>query len=221
MKKNKSLYFTSLLFIGILIYAASTLGIINTPISSAAGMKRIQPTPWPPVIDQPYPDLELIDQNGRPFHLSDFKGKVIIVEPVGMNCAACQAFSGAHEVGPFQNNPVQSGIPSFKELARTYAGLKIPHRDIIFIQLLLYDMQLMAPLPVHAQVWAEHFGFHTNANEIVAVSPHDLRSFTSYNLIPGFQLIDKNFVLRSDSTGHNPHDDLYRMLLPMIPIALK
>ena len=222
MKKIKSLFITSVLVIGILIYAASTLGIINTPISSAAGMKKFQPTPWPPVIDQAYPDLELIDQNGKPFHLSDLKGKVIIIEPVGMSCAACQAFSGAHEVGPFQNNPVQGGLLSFKEMVRTYAGgIKIPRRDIVFIQLILYDMQLQAPLPVHAQTWAEHFDFRTNENEIIAVSPYDLRSNVSYNLIPGFQLIDKNFILRSDSTGHNPRDDLYRMLLPMIPVALR
>ena len=53
-------------------------------------------------------------------------------------------------------------------------------------------------------------------NHIVAVSPFDLRSKHSFNLVPGFQLIDKDFILRSDSTGHYPKDNLYSKLLPMV-----
>ena len=34
-------------------------------------------------------------------------------------------------------------------------------------------------------------------------------------------LIDKDFVLRSDSSGHNPRDDLYRKLMPMVSSLLK
>lgn len=178
--------------------------------------------PWPPQIGEAYPDLDLIDQDGKAFRLSELKGYVIIVEPVGMNCPACQAFSGAHDVGAFENNPVQSGLSSFRKLLPAYAGgLRFPHKDIIFVQLLLYDMNLDPPAPDDAARWARHFGFEKANREIVAVSPQDLRSDASYNLIPGFQLIDRDFILRSDSTGHSPRDDLYRMLLPMVPEVLK
>jgi hypothetical protein len=176
---------------------------------------------WPPVLEQPYPDLTLIDQEGEEFKLSKFKGKVIIVEPIGMNCAACQAFSGGHVYGPFQNNAVQEGLPSFHQLMyRFNKNLVFPNPDIIFIQLLLYDMQLQAPDPSHAQVWAEHFKLRKSENTIVAVSPADMRNNKTFNLIPGFQLIDRNFILRVDSTGHRPQHDLYKELIPAIPALL-
>src|SRR5579885_426641 len=50
---------------------------------------------WPPVNGQAYPDLKLLDQDGHEVALSSFKGKVILLEPVGMTCAACNAYSGA------------------------------------------------------------------------------------------------------------------------------
>lgn len=177
--------------------------------------------PWPPITGQAYPDLELINQKGKTFRISDYKGKTIIVEPIGMNCPACQAFSGAHDMGAFENNAIQSGLPSIKKLIPRYAsGTKLPHKDIVFIQLLLYDMNMKAPKAEDATKWAQHFGFRIKDNEIVAISPHDLRGHASYNLIPGFQLIDEEMTLRSDSTGHRPKDSLYETLLPMVPSLL-
>jgi hypothetical protein len=35
-------------------------------------------------------------------------------------------------------------------------------------------------------------------------------------MIPGYQLIDKSFVMRSDAGGHNPKNALYDHLLPML-----
>lgn len=39
---------------------------------------------WPPVVGQPYPDLALQDLSGATVHLSDLRGKVLLVEPTGM-----------------------------------------------------------------------------------------------------------------------------------------
>src|SRR5688572_24202884 len=61
------------------------------------------PTKWPPEKGQAYPDLTLIDQEGTPTRLLDFKGKVILVEIVGMSCPACVAFSGGQRSGAFGN----------------------------------------------------------------------------------------------------------------------
>jgi hypothetical protein len=36
-------------------------------------------------------------------------------------------------------------------------------------------------------------------------------------MIPGFQLIDADFVLRFDASGHHPKHDLWRELLPAVP----
>ena len=179
-------------------------------------------SPWPPVVGLEYPDLELIDQDGEFFKLSYLKGKVIVVEPIGMNCPACQGYSGANELGPFGNNEVQPHALSFQTLFPRYAqGLELPHRDVVFVQLLLYDLNLEAPTPADARKWAKHFQLHRKHNHFVAVPPADLRGKASFGMIPGFQLIGRDFVLRSDSTGHRPKDGLYRDLIPMIPRLLK
>ncbi len=197
--------------------------LTQQPHSSAAikAETKFSPSPWPPELNKPYPDLELIDQDGETFKLSYLKGKVIIIEPVGMNCPACQAFAGANTKGAFQGNSVQKGIRSFEQDLPRYAqGITMPHKDIVLVQLLLYDMKLGAPQPEHAKIWAEHFKMRKGKNQFVAVSPYDLRNQASYNLIPGFQLIDKNFILRADSTGHYPKHDLYRQLIPSVATLL-
>ena len=106
---------------------------------------------WPPRLGEPYPDLTLIDQTGQPVRLSSFKGSVILIEPVGMTCSGCQAFSGAHLV---------------------LAGTK------------------------------------------------ELLGDASYNMIPGFHLVDRNFIFQSDSAGHTPRHNLVTHLLPMVPKLL-
>ncbi len=184
--------------------------------SAAPVVQSHLPHPWPPLVGQRYPDLELIDPDGGRFRLSQLRGKVIIVEPTGMNCPACQAFSGAHKYGAYENNPVQDYVQSFQEVFPRYAGGKrLPSRDIIFVQLLLYDMKLGHPSVQDAQKWAKHFNIYRVPNYYVAVAARDLRGEASFNMIPGFHLIDRTFVLRADSTGHHPKNDLYRELIPM------
>ncbi len=193
----------------ILFYAIST----TSPVLSK---QSIQVNSWPPVLNQSYPDIELIDQEGEEFKLSYLKGKVIIVEPIGMNCPACQAFSGGHEYGAYRKNRVEEYSYSFSKIFPLYSeGLKLPGKDIVFVQLLLYNEYMGKPTPNDARKWAKHFELNKNDNHIVAVSNIDLRGDDSFKLIPGFQLIDKNFVLRIDSTGHNPKHDLYKQLIPM------
>lgn len=192
-----------------------------TPLTHKHNPQFPFPNPWPPVLEQAYPDLDLMDQDGQTFKLSDLKGKIIIVEPVGMNCAACQAFSGAQYYGAFQNNPVQPELESLERMFPKYArGLKLPHPEIVVVQLLLYDMGMGRPNKTHAKIWAEHFKMEKSYNFFVAVSPLDLRGQASYDLIPGFQLIDQNFILRVDSTGHKPTHNLYTQLLPSVPVLL-
>ncbi len=199
------------------VFLFSQAGYLDD-IKSKGVLLKHTPEPWPPVVGQRYPDLDLIDQEGQAFKLSHLRGRVIVIEPTGMNCPACQAFSGAHKYGAYENNPVQEYVKSFKEIFPLYAkGLKLPSRDVVFVQLLLYDMTLGAPRPEDAAKWAKHFQISKRENHYVAVSPFDLRSDASYKLIPGFQLIDKDFILRADSSGHNPKHDLYRQLIPFVP----
>lgn len=197
--------------------------LLTTQASEQIKQVKKPSFPWPPELNQPYPDLELIDQEGTAFKLSALKGKIILLEPIGMTCPACQAFAGGYKYGAFGNGFVGGGVSSsIEELLPLYTnGIYLPHRDIILVQLLLYDMAMGPPKPQDAKAWAEHFNMRLGHNKIVAVSPYDLRNQASYNLIPGFQLIDQDFVLRSDSTGHHPQHNLYEYLLPMVPLLLR
>ena len=91
----------------------------------------------------------------------------------------------------------------------------------MFVQLLLYDMQMNAPTKEDAANWARHFRISKANNHFVAVLPYDARGRASFDMIPGFYLIDRDFILQSDSTGHHPKHNLYKYLIPMVPKLVK
>jgi len=178
------------------------------------------PASWPPRLGKAYPDLEFLDANGQVVRLSSFKGKVLVIEPIGMNCPACQAFAGGHKAGGFKGTRPQQNLGSIEEYFPRFAdGLHLTDDRIVFVQLLLYDMKLAQPTVKDAKDWTNHFDY-PGKNRVVLIGKVDLRGNASYNLIPGFQLVDRKFILRSDSTGHHPKHGLYNHLLPMVPTLL-
>ena len=106
---------------------------------------------WPPQLDQPYPDLELINHADQSVRMLDFKGKVIVVEYIGMTCPACQAFSGAHEIEAYGNIVPQRGLEAIKDYFPRYTGLSLEDDRIVFIQMLLYSMSMGTPTPEDAK----------------------------------------------------------------------
>ncbi len=176
---------------------------------------------WPPQIGKPYPELELKDGAGKLVKLADFRGKVIIVEPVGMTCPACNAFSGGKEKGGFKNNPVQPDLDAIEKFFPQYTGVSLHDPRIVFVQVLLYNLQMQGTTQDDAALWAEHFGLDKSPNTYVLAGGPELVGPASYALIPGFQLIDRDFVLRSDATGDNPKESIWTDLLPKVPQLLK
>lgn len=192
---------------------------VRLPTTQQAARSEVK---WPPRLGEPYPDLELIDQTGQRVRLSSFKGSVLVIEPIGMTCPACQAFSGAHRFGSFEGVVPQGGLPSIEELFPRYTnGLSLSDDRIVFVQLLLYSMSMGAPSPDDARRWAKHFRMDRSKNFVVLAGTEDLLGPASYNMIPGFQLVDRNFILRADSTGHRPRHNLWTYLLPMVPRLLQ
>jgi hypothetical protein len=172
---------------------------------------------WPPKVGAPYPDVTLIDQDGKHVKLSSFKGSILLIEPIGMTCAACQAFSGAHQYGAFGGVNPQQGLPAIEKIFPQYTnGLSLKNSRIRFIQILFYDMNKDAPTVQDVKDWARQFRMHRSANYLVLAAPYALQGWSTYNMIPGFQLVDQDFILRADSTGHSPQHDLTRELLPMV-----
>jgi len=68
--------------------------------------------------------------------------------------------------------------------------------------------------------WARHYNFDKRDNVFVLVGDQRFINQASYDMIPGFFLIDQNFILRSDSTGHHPKYNLFTHLLAMVPELL-
>lgn len=177
---------------------------------------------WPPKVGEAFPDLNLVSDSGERVRLSQFKGKVILVEPVGMNCAACNAFAGARKAGGYEGTQPQQNLPPIENLLPRFAGgVTITDENIVLVHLVLFDMNLKAPRADDARKWAEHFGFDSMHNVHVLAGDERFMGPESYQMIPGFFLLDKEFILRADSTGHAPRQDLFRELLPMVPRLLK
>jgi hypothetical protein len=177
---------------------------------------------WPPQEGMTFPEVEWIDQNGDKVKVSDFKGKMILIEYVGMNCPACQAFAGAAKWGKYEGIAPQGGLESIEKYFPLYAkGINLSDERIVYIQILLYSMTMQAPTAEDAQKWAKHFHMDRSKNRIVVAGKPELIGDGSYNLIPGFQILDKELIIRSDSTGHNPKRDLWTHLLPMVPELLR
>ncbi len=170
---------------------------------------------WPPVVNQVYPEIELSDISSNPVKLSAYAGKVILLEPIGMSCPACQAFVGGDRKGGINGVSPQAGLTSVDALLKAQ-GISTADPRLVRVQLLLYGPGLKAPTLAEAQAWSRHFDFGRRSNEVLFLGDQRYMNQHSFNMIPGFQLIDKNFVLRCDACGHNPKSNMYTELFPMI-----
>ncbi len=179
------------------------------------------PPAWPSERNRTYSDLTLLDQDGNPTRLSDFQGKVILVETVGMSCPACVAFSGGHEKGAFLGVQPQSNLESIEQYVRRFGRIRLDDSRLVFVQIVLFNQELTAPTREEVQAWAAHFGFRRDRNQIVLAGSRSMATAASRDIVPGFQLIDKKFVLRVDSTGKTPADNFYTDLLPLIRQLIK
>lgn len=174
---------------------------------------------WPPVTGQFYPNLVLRDQTGQITALSDFRGKVVLVEVVGLTCRACHAFAGGNEAGKerFRGIEPQPGLDSIEKYAQGYAKVSLDHPDIVFVQLVLYGMDGRSP-PSEGDVraWASHFGMDRDRNQVVLIGDQRFISPETRKLIPGFHLIDQSGILRAISSNDPRHDRLHESLLPKL-----
>ena len=98
--------------------------------------------------------------------------------------------------------------------------MDIEDERLVFVQLLLYDRDMKAPSPETGRAWAEHFGMDRSKNHVVLVGEENLLGSASYDMIPGFHLIDKNFILRVDATGSR-QKDIWTALLPKVRTLLE
>jgi len=178
---------------------------------------------WPPKLNQTFPELTLFNQHGKVVTLSKIaRGRPILLEPVGMTCRACQAFSGAHKYGPYKGIEPQANLEAIEASFPRYTqGESLSNPRIVFVQLVLFDMDMKAPKPEAIREWAKHFKLAHKPNTYVLAGTPEMVSQESFDMIPGFFLIDREFVLKGDATGHKPQHNLWREVLPSIPQAMR
>jgi len=171
---------------------------------------------WPPEVGKRFPKAVFIDPHGTTVEMEQLQGRILLIEPIGMPCEACQAFVGGHEHGGFGGVQPQQNLPPIKELARTYGNFDLDDPRILKVQMLLFNMNLKMPTEDDAKRWSDHFGVTGSAGHLVLAGNGKLVDKESFRRIPGFWLVDEGFVVQADSTGHDPQHDLYEELLPML-----
>ncbi len=200
------------------VLLASTSALVGCPGSGRP--PRAQPAPrppqraapalphaWPPAKGQPFPALELLDIHGASVQLSSLAGKVLIVEPVGLSCPGCQAYSGGAHAGGFRGVEPQPGLLSIDDLLAS-RGIDPAHPDLVLVQLIFYDMSAAAaPTVADARAWAEHFGLDRRPNTVVLVGDERYVSPETYSIIPGYYVVDRELQVVGDLTSATPPDD--------------
>jgi hypothetical protein len=108
-------------------------------------------------------------------------------------------------------------LKSIDEYFEQYTGgFDINDETIAVIQVLFFNKAMKTPTLAEAKRWAAHFDIENRANHYVLIGPAALRARTR-SKIPGFWLVDHDFVLRCDAAGNGAPSNLYSHLLPMVP----
>jgi len=98
-------------------------------------------------------------------------------------------------------------MPCLDDAARDYGRVSLDDEGIVTVHLLLYGVDRQAPSLADARDWAEHFGLDERPNNIVLVGDQRMLGSATLRMIPGLQVVDRNFELRYDSAGNaSPHD---------------
>lgn len=177
------------------------------------------PDPWPPNMNQTYPEIALIDNTGKEFNLSELKGKVLIVEYVDMMSPISQAQSGARIVGSYAGGEVDSLTEEVADVIKreTQGKFMLPDENVVHVKIIIYGENGGQASRDDAQNWAEHFKFSAETNNVVVAVPvKNLTSEITDKVIGGYQLVDRNYFLRVDSAGPEPKHNLQLTFAPMV-----
>ncbi len=192
------------------------------------------PDPWPAHMNKPYPEISLIDHDGKTFKLSDYKGKVIVLSFLDMSSPKSQAQAGSGLSGAYGvTKDVDDMAEPFDAVLRD-AGNKIdvfnggmedevslPNDKVIEIMVLVYGQEGGQATIDDAENWASHFDLEKEQGIIVAIPQKDIRGKESDQVINGFQLVDANQMLRVDSSGPAPKHNLRMTLIPLFSKLLR
>jgi hypothetical protein len=172
-------------------------------------------------VGETFPDIDLYDHQGNAFSISSLQGKPTLVEILSMTCAGCQGFSGGSKYGGFGGFPSQSGLDSIEKYFKDYSrGHKLFSNDIHFVQIIVYNTELLPPSASDLAAWRAHFKLE-HPNTFIVGGGELLANKASFRMIPGFLLLDRDLIVKFDATGHSPRHNLYTELLPAVSALIK
>lgn len=178
------------------------------------------PENWPPAMNTIYPNIKLVDYTGQPFDLESYAGRIIIIEYIDLNDPISQAQSGAALAGVLPGTFVEqdeTNSEPFDEVFRKTAlnDITLPDPNLLHIKVLVYGVNGGQATVDDAERWANHFDLKKSDNFIVAVPEKDFRGKETLQMLTGYQLLDRNLVLRVDSAGVAPKHNLRLTLIPL------
>ncbi len=166
------------------------------------------PKPWPPKMNQKFPEFSVIDIDNNLINLYDLEAKIFVLEYVDVTSPVSQAYSNAGQYGVFgkASNTYDEEVQTFESIIEreSRGAISFPHDDIIFLKVLIYNDAGKQATAVDAQAWAKHFQLSRENNYYVVVPEKDIRDELTDRLIPGFQVLDEYHNLRADASGSNP-----------------
>ena len=176
---------------------------------------------WPPQVGKQFPNVKFFDHTGERFSFSQLPARPTVIELIAMSCAGCQAFAGGNEVGAYGGFASQDDLKSLEHYFRRYTGQDLHAANVNVVQIVFYDLELQSPSPEELASWRKHFRLDRHRNTHVISGGDPLASSVSFNMIPGFLLLDADQTVQFDSCGHQPRHNLYTELLPAVKKMLK
>jgi peroxiredoxin len=156
--------------------------ILNAGLPKAHALVNTQDSL--PVLDRQAPDFRLKDQDGKAVSLSDFKGKVVVLDFWATWCVPCQ-----------------QSFPGMQKALNHYTG----NSEVVF---LFMDTRETAPNYkdlAKAQMKKNNYSFHVIFDE---TGPGGLQNkqYLIYNMpgIPTKYIIDAKGIIRYQLIGFNP-----------------
>ncbi|MGE3174785.1 MAG: DUF4034 domain-containing protein [Planctomycetota bacterium] len=171
---------------------------------------------WPPEEGAPYPALEMRTVQGQPFDFASLRGKVVLIETVALGSPGSVGFAGIDRFGTVQ---AQTGLASLDQLLKQH-GIDRDDPNLRTVHLLLYDSMSRQPSPENAKRWVEQTGLDRHANAIALLADSRYKRHDTLQMVPGFQLLDRELTLRIDGAGANAPHNLYDHLFPGLAMLL-
>jgi len=199
MSRRAPLMICALLLLGFLGWLMAGGGLARIQdLMEARGPGGVRP--WPPEVGRPFPDLALVDLDGRAARISGFRGRVVLLELAAARDPVSQAAAGARRVGPFRDGVVDAAAleTRFELSAR---GVDLGDAGFVHACAVVLSTPEAAATPDDARAWSRHFQLEGASSTAVLAGDATYARADVRALTPGLFLVDRGGVLVASAQG--------------------